>query len=41
MASLKRKRISLFEKYNAITEVQSRAKPSKVTRKYCAPRSTI
>ena len=41
MASLKRKGISLFEKYNAITEVESGTKLSKVTRKYCTPRSTI
>ena len=33
MASLKRKRLSLPEKYKAITEVESRTKPSKVTEK--------
>ena len=41
MASLKRKRLSLSEKYNGITEVESGTKPSKVAEKYGFPRNTI
>ena len=41
MASLKRKRLSLSEKYKAITEVESGKKPSKKTEKYGVPRNAI
>ena len=41
MASLKRKRLSLSEKYSGITEVESGMKPSKVAEKYGVPRNTI
>ena len=37
MVSLKRKRLSLSEKYKAITEVASGTKPSKVAEKYDVP----
>ena len=40
MVSLKRKRLSLSEKYKAITEVASGTKPSKVAEKYDVPRYT-
>ena len=41
MASLKWKRLSLSEKYKAITKVESGTKPSMVTEKYGVPRNTI
>ena len=41
MANLKRKRLLHFEKYKAITEVESGAKPSNVATKYGVPRNTI
>ena len=41
MASLKRKKLSLSEKYKAITKVESGTKPLKVAEKYGAPRNTI
>ena len=41
MASLKRKRLSLSEKYKAISEVESGTKPSKVAEKYGVLRNTI
>ena len=41
MASLKRKKLSLSEKYKAITEVESGTEPLKVAEKYGAPRNTI
>ena len=41
MPSLKRKRFSLSEKYNAITEVELGTKPSKVAEKYGALRNAI
>ena len=37
MASLRRKRLSLSEKYKAITEVESGTKPSKVASKVLTP----
>ena len=39
MASLKRKRLSLSEKYKPITEVESGTKPTKVAEKYAVPRN--
>ena len=39
MASLKRKRLFLSEKYKAITEVESGTKPLKVAEKYGVPRN--
>ena len=41
IASLKRKRLSLSEKYRAIIEAGLETKPSKVTEKYSVPRNTI
>ena len=41
MATQKRKRLSLVEKYKAITELESGTKPSKVAEKYGVPRNTI
>ena len=41
MVSLKRKRLSLSEKYKTIIEVESGIKPSKVAGKYGVPRITI
>ena len=41
MATPKRKRLSLVEKYKAITELESGTKPSKVAEKYGVPRNTI
>ena len=41
MASLKRKRLSPYGKYKAITEVRSGTKPSKVAEKYGIPRNTV
>ena len=37
----KEKRLSLVEKYKAITELESGTKPSKVAEKYGVPRNTI
>ena len=41
MSTVKRKRVSLGEKYKAITEVESGIKPSKVAEKYDVPRNTV
>ena len=41
MASLKRKRLSLTRKYQAIAQVESGTKPSNVTKKYVVHRNTI
>ena len=41
MTSLKRKRLSLSKKYEAITEVESGTKPLKVAEKYGVLRNTI
>ena len=41
MTGLKKKRLSLSEKYNAITKVESGTKPSMVAKKYAASRNTI
>ena len=41
MVSLKRKRLSLSERYKAITEVESGTKPSKAARKLGIPRIII
>ena len=41
IASLKRKRLPLSEKYKAITEVESGTNPSKVVEKYGVPKNTI
>ena len=41
MASLKRKRLSLFEKYKEITEVESETKLSKVAEELMSPLITI
>ena len=41
MASLKRKRLPLSEKYKAITEMGSGTQPLKVAEKYVIPRNTI
>ena len=40
MASLKRKRLSLPNKYEAITTVESGTKPSKLADKYDVSRNT-
>ena len=40
MASSKRKRLSLSEKYKTIIEVESGTKLSKVAEKYSVPRNT-
>ena len=41
MSTVKRKRVSLGEKYKAITELESGIKPSKVAEKYEVPRNTV
>ena len=41
MSTVKRKRVSLGEKYKAITELESGIKPSKVAEKYDVPRNTV
>ena len=41
MSTGKRKRVSLVEKYKAITDLESGLKPSKVAEKYDVPRNTI
>ena len=41
MSTGKRKRVSLGEKYKAITDLESGLKPSKVAEKYNVPRNTI
>ena len=41
MSTGKRKRVSLGEKYKAITDLESVLKPSKVAEKYDVPRNTI
>ena len=41
MENLKRKRLSLSEKYKAITDVESGTKLSKVAKKYGVPRNTM
>ena len=41
MSTGKRKRVSLGEKYKAITDLESGLKPSKVAEKYDVPRNTI
>ena len=41
MSTVKRKRVSLGEKYKAITELESGIKPSKVAEKYDFPRNTV
>ena len=41
MSTIKRKRVSLGEKYKAITELESGIKPSKVAEKYDVPRNTV
>ena len=41
MSTGKRKRVSLGEKYKAITDLESDLKPSKVAEKYDVPRNTI
>ena len=41
MASGKRKRLSLSEKYKQITKVESGTKPSKVAKKYGVPTNAI
>ena len=41
MSTVKRKRVSLDEKYKAITELESGIKPSKVAEKYNVPRNTV
>ena len=41
MSTGKRKRVSLVEKYEAITDLESGLKPSKVAEKYDVPRNTI
>ena len=41
MSTGKRKRVSLGEKYKAITDLESCLKPSKVAEKYDVPRSAI
>ena len=41
MLTVKRKRVSLGEKYKAITELESGIKPSKVAEKYDIPRNTV
>ena len=41
MSTVKRKRVSLSEKYKAITELESGIKPSKVAEKYHVPRNTV
>ena len=41
MASLKRNRLSLSEKYNPIIEVESGTQPSKAAIKYGVPRITV
>ena len=41
MSTVQRKRVSLGEKYKAITELESGIKPSKVAEKYDVPRNTV
>ena len=41
MSTGKRKRVSLGEKFKAITDIESGLKPSKVAEKYDVPRNTI
>ena len=41
MSTVKRKRVSLGEKYKAFTELESGIKPSKVAEKYDVPRNTV
>ena len=41
MSTVKRKRVSLGEKYKAITKLESGIKPSKVAEKYDVPRNTV
>ena len=41
MSTVKRNRVSLGEKYKAITELESGIKPSKVAEKYDVPRNTV
>ena len=41
MSTVKRKRVSLGEKYKAITELESGIKPSRVAEKYDVPRNTV
>ena len=41
MSTVKRKRVSLGEKYKAITELESSIKPSKVAEKYDVPKNTV
>ena len=41
MSTVKRKRVSLGEKYKAITELESGIKPSKVAEKYDIPGNTL
>ena len=41
MLTGKRKRVSLGEKYKAITDLESGLKPSKVAEKYDVPKNTI
>ena len=41
MSTVKRKRVSLGEKYKASTELESGIKPSKVAEKYDIPGNTV
>ena len=41
MLTVKRKRVSLGEKYKGVTELESGIKPSKVAEKYDVPRNTV
>ena len=41
MSTVKRKPVSLGEKYKAITELESGIKPLKVAEKYDVPRNTV